>query len=161
MLEITLSKGKKAKLDSWNKHLAEMKWCFHHDGYAVKTLYFGRNQYKSIFLHHAVAGYPLNGLQIDHINGNKLDNRLSNLRLATRRENALNRNSRRLNQTASKYPGVTKYKTTGKWTAQISIDKKKHYLGIFESEIEAANAYQKRINEMYGSPRLGDSPIKR
>lgn len=114
-----------------------------------------------MFLHHAVAGYPLKGLQIDHINGNKLDNRACNLRIATRRENALNRKSRRLGRNHSKYPGVTFYKKSGKWMAQISIDKKKYYLGSYENEEDAAKSYQRKLNEMKGSPRLGDAPIKR
>jgi hypothetical protein len=68
---------------------------------------------------------------IDHINRNTLDNRISNLRSATHSKNMLNTNSK----------GYYFSKVAKKWLAQIQVDKKYKYLGLYKTEAEASNAY--------------------
>lgn len=78
--------------------------------------------------------------QIDHINGDKADNRISNLRSLTHQENA--RAFRKPSfGVSSKYRGVSWDKRAGKWRAYIMNDLKLKYLGGFECELEAARAY--------------------
>lgn len=105
------------------------------------------------------------GFLVDHINGDKLDNRRSNLRLATRSDNEANKRKRRSHkkkdgsiQTYSKYKGVTKIQDGRKkcWRAIISTNTnnagktKQVNLGTFYTEREAAEAYNKAALEMFG-----------
>lgn len=85
---------------------------------------------------------------IDHINGNPLDNRLTNLRHATRSENMAN--SRPARGKSSKYLGVSFEKSRGKWAAELTRHYKKHRLGRFDSEVEAAKAYDDAAKHLHG-----------
>lgn len=84
---------------------------------------------------------------IDHINGNPLDNRRVNLRETTYRQNSKNKTKRSLNA-ASKYRGV--YKKQAKWAAKIMCDYKNYYLGAFETQEEAAKAYNEKALQFHG-----------
>lgn len=81
-------------------------------------------------------GKPL----IDHINGIKTDNRLSNLRRASAKQNSYNAR-KTTNETSSRYKGVTFDKAKNKWRAQIMSHGKNNFLGHFKSEKAAARAY--------------------
>jgi hypothetical protein len=85
---------------------------------------------------------PPDHLFVDHINHNGLDNRIANLRTATPQQNSYNRIHFRKNP-SSKYKGVSFKKKEKKWTAQIRYDGKSKFIGTFDSEIEAAKAYDK------------------
>lgn len=100
----------------------------------------------SIKMHQFLADPP-NGLWVDHKNGDTLDNRKSNLRIATRSENV--RNSRRRAGT-SKYKGVSRGSGNGRWAARITKDNRTVALGSFETEIEAAIAYDAAAIEKHG-----------
>lgn len=76
---------------------------------------------------------------IDHINGNKTDNRICNLREATNQQNQYNVGLS--TQNTSGYKGVYLHKPTGKWRARIRIDKKQKDLGSFSTPQEAYSAY--------------------
>lgn len=78
---------------------------------------------------------------IDHINGSRADNRIANLRKATDAENSQNRIANR--NSTSKYLGVYWNKLAKKWKAQITVNRKQHYLGYFVTEEEAHAAYRK------------------
>lgn len=80
---------------------------------------------------------------MDHINGNVLDNRKCNLRVCTKRQNYAN-SSKPNTPSYSKYKGVTWDKSRNKWFAQINVRPNKYNLGRFESEIDAAKAYNRR-----------------
>jgi hypothetical protein len=86
--------------------------------------------------------------QIDHINGNKLDNTIENLRLATNSENQMNRPSQSNNKSGAK--GVCWHKKYNKWVANIRIDKKQKYLGSFDNVIDAKNAYEQAAKLFFG-----------
>lgn len=81
-----------------------------------------------------------NGI-IDHINGIRNDNRISNLRITDKRGNAGNQDMHR----NGKNCGVTYYKETRKWVARIRKNGKQIYLGSFEKEMDAVLAYRKAI----------------
>ena len=84
--------------------------------------------------------------QIDHINGKRDDNRIVNLRLSTNQQNQWNAKARRR---VPGLKGTTKYSPT-KWTASIWANKKRHHLGIFNSEKKAHEAYCIAAREHFG-----------
>lgn len=86
--------------------------------------------------------------QIDHINGRRDDNRLCNLRLATRSENT--RNAKRRSDNTSGFKGVGFHKAQGKWRARIKIDGRRKDLGRFDTPEEAHAAYCKAAAELHG-----------
>lgn len=86
---------------------------------------------KGIYLHHLVAGQPLKGYVIDHINGNPYDNRKANLQIITHNQNITKA------ATKKKYLGITYCPTHKVWTAKITKNKQ-HYSAKFNSEFEAA-----------------------
>jgi len=86
---------------------------------------------------------------LDHINCDPADNRIENLRLATRSQNGLNTPLNR-NRNTSGYKGVTWNKRQGKWQATIKFDRKSMYLGVFNSPEEAHAAYVKAATEHCG-----------
>jgi hypothetical protein len=91
---------------------------------------------RTVYLHRAIMGEP-DGFQVDHINGNGLDNRRVNLRLATRSQNQHNRGASSNN--TSGFKGVTWHNGVKKWQAQIAFCGKNKYLGRYDT-VEAAHA---------------------
>ena len=93
---------------------------------------------------------------IDHTNGARDDNRIENLREATRQQNMFNRKS--FGKT-SEYKGVCWSKAGNKWRAQYTHKGKVHYLGLYETEEEAAEAYCKATENLHKEyANYGQSP---
>ena len=108
------------------------------DGYT--NVVYQRKAYKG----HRLAWFMINGVwpdyQIDHIDGDRKNNRIANLRLATCAENHQNR-KRPLSNTSG-FLGVYRYKY-GKWCARIRVYPERIYLGTFDTAKEASEAYKK------------------
>ncbi len=86
--------------------------------------------------------------EIDHINGDRSDNRLANLRLATRVQN--NQNTKTRTDNTSGHKGVCFHKQAGRWMAYINASGKRTYLGLHNSKEEAAQAYAAAAQELHG-----------
>ncbi len=99
------------------------------------------------FYNHSIIYYLENGIwsnHIDHIDGNSLNNHYFNLREVTLRENHQNRD-RHLN--LEKMVGTHFRKDTQRWSSKICIEGKEYYLGCYDTEFEAHEAYLKKLNE--------------
>lgn len=92
-------------------------------------------------------GTQLEGLDVDHINGNTLDNRRHNLRACTHTQNM--QNKRKMKATSSRYKGVSRRKS-GRWRAYIRIDGRLIHLGQWDSELEAARMYDAAARQRFG-----------
>lgn len=128
---IPLTQGKNAIVDVEDyEWLSRRKWHYAKVGYAASD--GGR-----IYMHRLI-GNPSEMAYIDHINGDKLDNRRVNLRVCTHAQNNMNQ---RKTKGKSKYKGVCWLGRLNKWRAYIVKDRKQYYLGLFKSEEDAATAY--------------------
>lgn len=107
---------------------------------------YGRKKPINMRLHHLVIGKPEKGLVVDHINGNPLDNRRSNLRFATIQQNSWNRRKK----PTRKYRNITKRKISGNWYVRIVKGGVIHYIGEIKSEKEAVDIYNKLALRLYG-----------
>ena len=118
------------------------------NGYTYITL----DNYK--LLAHRVAWLYVYGEwpegQIDHINRDRSDNRLSNLRLASMSENVCNGTLRSTNTSGFRGVSLDKRKTKKKWLAQIVKDGKQHGLGYYATKEEAYDAYRRAAIELHG-----------
>lgn len=158
MIEIPLSKQGKHKgkyvaiVDNIDADLAEVRWAIEK---ALYTSYSCRKNSKggsNIKMHRVVMERVLGrvmqkGEVVDHINGNGLDNRRQNLRLATNAQNLMNRKANSNN--TSGYKGVTLVKGRKKWVAKIKRNYKLYNLGYFNTPEEAHEAYCKAADELH------------
>ena len=118
-----------------------------HGFYAVTTIYIGDRRCTTLKMHRLILDAP-DGLHGDHISDDGLDNRRANLRLATHTQN--HHNQRKLAPGSSRFKGVTWHKQAGKWVAQIVHAGHRYHLGLFVSEVDAAEAYDAKAAELFG-----------
>lgn len=121
------------------------------NGYAVRNQKYknSRKDWK-MTIHHLIMGIPPKGMQVDHINGNKLDNRKENLRFVTVQQNQMNRGVTKNNR--SGFKGVfPKIRKSGiKYTAMISVKGRQIWLGSFKNKEGAALAYDRAAIQYFG-----------
>lgn len=103
---------------------------------------------KPIPMHRVIMGVDDPKVEVDHIDGNGLNNQRSNLRLCSRFENCMNRKKRKC--TSSKYKGVAWRKDSAIWRAYIRFDGKLYNLGQYDSEVDAALAYNQAALMWFG-----------
>jgi HNH endonuclease/AP2 domain len=126
-----------------NTKVGDVAGCVKTDGYLHIVITISGKQYS--FGAHRLAWLYVYGVwpkaQLDHIDRDKLNNRIDNLREATCSENGRNRTKQ--NNTSSRYIGVCWYKNGKKWGAYIKHQGNRYYLGSYDTEKEAAIAYNK------------------
>lgn len=142
----TKYKGYFAIVSDEDKDLVEFNWCCQRDNKNASNLtYATRNDRTGdkrivIIMHRVilerVIGRPLEkGEQVDHIDGDGLNNQRSNLRLCTQAQNTLNTRMYKNNQ--SGYKGVSFHAMTGRWQAYINVSGKRIYLGLYDTKEDA------------------------
>lgn len=125
--------------------VSALAWHLTESGYAVwRGREHGRK--KTLRMHRLILG-DVKG-DVDHIDGNKLNNQRSNLRPATRTQN--NGNCRPRSGCSSRYKGVAWVRNYGKWWAYINLNGKRKNLGYFDDEMDAARAYNAAAIQVFG-----------
>lgn len=144
---LTVNTGREILIEESDYNLiSEYLWCESKEGYARTTSKSNKN--KSILMHRLIFGNRSPEL-IDHINGNKLDNRRCNLRGCSNSQNQMNRQVSK--NKSSQYKGVHWASDRGKWRALIQKDKATYRLGDFETEDAAAIAYNEKALQLFGT----------
>lgn len=145
---IKLTRNKSTLVDDVDfEKLSKIKWQCNSNGYA--TCGIGKKGKQRTKLLHRVLLNPPKNLQVDHINGNRLDNRRINLRVCTNRQNSANQQTPKHN--TSGFKGVTWHKINKNWNAGIKILGKRIHLGVFQDKKSAARAYNKAAKIYFGS----------
>jgi len=121
---------------TWSKHLGDV------------NVYYARCPNLRLLMHRHIMGVKDLKIQIDHINGDTLDNRRQNLRLSDCRTNRFNRKKNK--RSWSKYKGVTYQGNKKHIIAQINKGGVHYFLGIYKTQKEAAIAYNNKAVELFG-----------
>jgi hypothetical protein len=150
--EIQLTQGKIALVDDEDYNVLQKLrfYAVNNSGwwYAVTHLPREGKPQRRVFMHRLILNPPKNK-QVDHINGNTLDNRRCNLRLATNSQNHMN-SKKYSNDSLSQYKGVSWNSASTQWFAQIMVNQKLLHIGTFASEVDAAHAYDDKARELFG-----------
>jgi hypothetical protein len=145
--QIELSHGKFALVDDDDfERINQNKWKFNNRGYAVRLTHQNK-KWKTHSMHRVILNAE-DGQIVDHKNGDRLDNRKENLRIASPSQNCWN--SKLCINNTSGYKGVSLEKKTGKWNARIHINNKKIHLGAFENKHDAARMYNFWAIDLFG-----------
>ena len=146
---IPLTQGKYAIIDIWNcEWLNQWKWYAQKDGIKYKKIYRAvrqqkineiQNKRKQISMGRFILNFP--DFDVDHVDGNPLNNCESNLRVVTCRQNCQNMH----NQRTSSYPGVSWNKNREKWQCHIRTKTKQEYLGSLWVDISSRNLEKVRM----------------
>lgn len=132
--EIPLTRGLVALIDTEDYHLVVgLKWHALANGYAAHTTREGSP--RSLRMHHLVLPRKP-GFDVDHVNGNRADNRRVNLRYLSKSANAQNRHDP--TKAGSGVRGVYQHKSSGSYAARITIDGREFSLGYYRSVDDAA-----------------------
>lgn len=149
---VPLTQGYEAIIDVADVPLVDGRNWLAHKKKGEKTYYarcksLGRVR-QAILMHRVILGAP-KGVFVDHADGNGLNNRRSNIRLASASHNNCNRSIGKNN--TSGFKGVSRVRGKDKWQAQIAFQRKRIHLGWFLSPEEAHAAYVRASAEMHGS----------
>ncbi len=144
-------KGYEVLIDDEDVHLlSQFNWHLqdkNRGGFYLRTKIPAKTG-KWIYLHRFIMRPIDSGLCVDHINGNVLDNRKTNLRVCTRSQNQMNQRLRKDNTSGEK--GVHFYKRSKKWKATIQHENKQNHLGTFLTKEAAMEAYSEAAKKYHG-----------
>lgn len=138
---VPLTQGRSALVDEADyQTVAQFKWHVS-NGYAARHTFEGKRRVK-VYMHRQLSD-ARPGDEVDHRDGNKLNNTRANLRPCSHTDNARNHGPHRDNRNG--YKGITLDKHTGKWIAHIAA-----HLGVFDTPEQAALAYNAAAVKLYG-----------
>lgn len=149
--KIPLTRGYAAIVDKSDAEwLSQWNW-YYCDGYARRSEHKQTSEGERVFpvlMHRALLDVP-DGFDVDHANRDGLDNRRSNIRVASRAENQANA-GKSVGVFTSNYKGVHWHARRRRWAATIGVDGTRLHLGYFDSEVEAALSYDEAAVEHHG-----------
>lgn len=144
--QIPLTQGKVALVSEHRfEYLTQWQWHAFFNGwnwYAVRTV--GKD---TVYMHRDIMNAPA-GMDVDHRDGDGLNNADDNLRVCTSTQNKANRSKQKNNK--SGFKGVRWHERDGGYEANIQFNYKPIYLGRFETAQDAAKAYDAKAIELYG-----------
>lgn len=152
---IPLSSGNSVLVDQEDyEYFSQWKWKENH-GTAMRNKHVGtvgdwrkgKRKDIAVLMHREIMNAP-KGMDVDHINGDRLDNRRSNLRICTHAENR--RNTKKPISNKSGYKGVSWCKRDSKWVTFITVNGKSRNLGRYINIIDAAKAYNDAAIKYFG-----------
>ena len=147
MKRIPLTQNKYALVDDEDfEEMSKYNWRFA-QGYAIRHVRKDKEKRRTTTRMHRMILDVKKGRDIDHVDGNGLNNQKINLRIATESQNMMNRKLNKNNK--SGYKGVH-WHIMGKWLAQIRCFGKGTYLGVFDNKLEAAKVYNEKAKELFG-----------
>lgn len=156
IIEIPLTQGFVTLIDQADADLASLKW--HVQPNNCGRYYATRNESRTvggkfILLHRVILermlGHEIGkSYDVDHIDGNSLNNRRGNLRIATRSQNNFNASKR--DGVSSRFKGVCWDASRGRWMAYINAYGKRRYLGRYDTEAEAYEVYCREARILFG-----------
>lgn len=153
MREISLSRGKLAMVDDEDfDKIGHLKWYASSTNkgkvfYAARHTSRKSSKHKVIYMHRILLSCP-EGMEVDHVDGNGLNNQKSNLRICSHHQNMCH--SRKRPDVSSRFKGVHKPSKIKGWIAKIEIKGKVTTIGTFQSEIAAAMAYNEAAIKFHG-----------
>jgi hypothetical protein len=166
---IQLTQGYSALIDDeWEVYLSKHRWFAVRKGglvYAACFVYPKGRRRRRVYLHRMILSVELSSDKVvDHRNHDTLDNREANLRICSQKQNSWNSRSRSHKHT-SRFRGVGyigRKRDSLKWRARIKIGGKDRHLGYFQTEHQAAEAYNFAATQLYGEyaclNELDDAP---
>jgi AP2 domain. len=129
--------------------ISDFRWCATRHNELSHFYAMSESFGKRIFMHRLISNPP-DGMDVDHINRNALDNRRCNLRHATRSQNLANSIGKQNRKYGSKYKGVYFSAKDKSWYSSIKVNGVQKWLGTFSDQIAAANAYRIAAIKYFG-----------
>ena len=162
MKEILLTKGYVAIVsDEDYDRVAKYKWHCITAGrkgskrhYAVRKVRDENGKQHNQYMHRFILEVTERSVDVDHRNGDTLNNTRENLRACTRSQNAMNRYHRVVNKTG--FRGVMYVRSIDKYRASITAQGKHYYIGVFPTAAEAGAAYTSKAKELFGEFHRGE-----
>ena len=148
----TLPTGEIVYFDEVDADLLAYRWCNNGYGYAYRKLPTP-NERRTVLMHREIMARILGrelekSERVDHIHNNTFDNRRSELRIATHRQNK--QNTKKPKSNTSGFKGVSKHPLVDRWVAQITINGRRTYLGLYATPEEAHEAYCEAATKHFG-----------
>lgn len=158
MKEVALTRGKLALVDDEDfERVSKLRWYCLKIGYAATEIPRPNKRRIMFYLHRFILDAQV-GMDVDHIDGDPLNNQRSNLRVCTHSQNGMNQRKRR-QETSSGFKGVSWKKDKGKWRADICASGKSVFLGYYQNELSAAIAYDAGAKRLHGEFAKPNFPI--
>lgn len=158
-VRLMLTRGKAALIDAVDADLALLNWCASPCRHKWYASHVSRPRRRTVYLHREIAARfcgDISDKEIDHVDGDGLNCRRSNLRPCTRGQNLCNRGKQKNN--SSGFKGVFRYRKNGQWFAQIRVSGRVVRLGSFPSPGLASEAYQRAASFYHGEFAFKSTP---
>ena len=159
MKTIQLTQGFVALIDDADyERVSAHKWCANRNRHTVYA--YRKDNRRTVYLHRFICGVTDRKVKVDHEDHNGLNCQRYNLRACSNGQNSMNQ-KKRSDGLSSKFKGVCRRKQYGKFQADIRLNGKSKFLGMFINELDAALAYDAPARENFGEFALCNFPPKK